>query len=79
MGRDKSAEGRLVERSTAYVMLFALEKPTAEKIHHPGSRQGDGAASKIHHRNGEVELDAVAEELNTPPRQTLISINMREV
>lgn len=32
MGRDKSAIGTLVERSTRYVMLFALEKPTAKNV-----------------------------------------------
>ena len=32
MGRDKSSIGTLVERSTRYVMLFALEKPTAENV-----------------------------------------------
>lgn len=32
MGRNKSAIGTLVERSTRYVMLFALEKPTAENV-----------------------------------------------
>lgn len=32
MGRGKSAIGTLVERSTRYVMLFALEKPTAENV-----------------------------------------------
>jgi IS30 family transposase len=32
MGRGKSAIGTLVERTTRYVMLFALEKPTAENV-----------------------------------------------
>ena len=32
MGRGKSSIGTLVERSTRYVMLFALEKPTAENV-----------------------------------------------
>ncbi len=32
MGRGKSAIGALVERTTRYVMLFALEKPTAENV-----------------------------------------------
>jgi len=32
MGRGKSAIGTLVERSTRYVMLFALEKPIAENV-----------------------------------------------
>ncbi len=32
MGRGKSAIGTLVERSTRYVMLFAVEKPTAENV-----------------------------------------------
>jgi IS30 family transposase len=32
MGRGKSAIGTLVERTTRYVMLFALEKPIAENV-----------------------------------------------
>ena len=32
MGRGKSSIGTLVERSTRYVMLIALEKPTAENV-----------------------------------------------
>jgi len=32
IGRNKSAIGTLVERSTRYVMLFAVAKPTAENV-----------------------------------------------
>lgn len=32
LGRDKSAMGTLVERSTRYVMLFPVARPTAEIV-----------------------------------------------
>ena len=32
MGRGKSAIGTLVERSTRYVMLFPVARPTAEIV-----------------------------------------------
>lgn len=32
MGRGKAAIGTLVEASTRYLMIFALEKPTAENV-----------------------------------------------
>ncbi len=127
MGRGKSAIGTLVERSTRYVMLFALEKPTAENVRMEMSQKimqlpaqfrksitWDRGKEMAQHRqftidsgiqvyfcdprspwqrgsnentNGllrqylpkgtdlsihtEEELDAIAEELNNRPRQTL--------
>lgn len=127
IGRNKSAIGTLVERSTRYVMLFALEKPTAENVRIEMTRKimvlpaqlrksitWDQGTEMAQHRqftidsgirvyfcnprspwqrgsnentNGllrqylpkgtdltvhtEEELDAIAEELNNRPRQTL--------
>lgn len=127
MGRDKSAIGTLVERSTRYVMLFRVAKPTAEIVrvemtqkimHLPAqlrkSITWDRGKEMAQHRqftidsgiqiyfcdprspwqrgsnentNGllrqylpkgtdlsihtEADLDAIAEELNNRPRQTL--------
>jgi IS30 family transposase len=127
MGRGKMAIGTLVERSTRYVMLIALEKPTAENVRVEMTRKimklpeqlrksitWDRGKEMAQHRqftidsgihvyfcdprspwqrgsnentNGllrqylpkgtdlsihtEEELDAIAEELNNRPRQTL--------
>lgn len=127
IGRGKSAIGTLVERSTRYVMLFALEKPTAENVRVEMTKKimklpeqlrksitWDRGKEMAQHRqftidsgiqvyfcdprspwqrgsnentNGllrqylpkgtdlsvhtEEELDAIAEELNNRPRQTL--------
>ena len=127
MGRGKTAIGTLVERSTRYVMLIALEKPTAENVRVEMTRKimqlpeqlrksitWDRGKEMAQHRqftidsgiqvyfcdprspwqrgsnentNGllrqylpkgtdlsihtEAELDAIAEELNNRPRQTL--------
>ena len=127
MGRGKTAIGTLVERSTRYVMLIALEKPTAENVRVEMTRKimqlpaqlrksitWDRGKEMAQHRqftidsgiqvyfcdprspwqrgsnentNGllrqylpkgtdlsihtEADLDAIAEELNNRPRQTL--------
>ena len=127
MGRGKTAIGTLVERSTRYVMLIALEKPTAENVRVEMTKKimklpvqlrksitWDRGKEMAQHRqftidsgiqvyfcdprspwqrgsnentNGllrqylpkgtdlsihtEDELDAIAEELNNRPRQTL--------